>query len=436
MNSEKENKGSLGKKVIVTVLIGATMSSVLLPVLSVFAAEEDGVMTTQEITVVDEKWGKPTFVVGGGLSESEVEETLKMFGVSKESVVLDTANGEELIRYLGEGSGDTSSMISSVLVKKQDADKGISIEIVKPENITLITPMQYKKAVINLGVEGVDLKITSIRPATGESALTGVYKALELNGEELSEGQMELSNAETELFADVNEQNAAEEDFNPDEVTLMISELQKEVAELKKGQEPLSDEKLKELVEKAVEEKGLEPYINAENINIIVDTLNIFQNNPELIDNQQILDSTEDLANSLGDSLSDGFNYLKDNVSSTDAISEESQNFFQKVFSAIGNFFSNLFGNGDAAEDVVEESTKESENSASSEAVIESEQDTSSDSTQPENEMSTLEEPIKEESDTDVPNSSTEESKQVESNSDSSVSSSESIMIQPIEDVQ
>ncbi len=298
MNNKKEEKSTLGKKVIVTVLVGATLSSVLLPLVSVFAEENDGgTMTTQvepkSVTVVDEKWGKPTFVVGGGLSEAEVEETLKMFGVAKDSVLLDTATGEELIRYLGEGSGDTSTMISSVLVQKQDSDKGIEVEIVNPENITLITPMQYKKAVINLGVEGVDLKITSIRPATGESALTGVYKALELNGEELSEGQMELSNAETELFADVNEQNSAEEDFNPDEVTLLLAELQKEVAELKKENETLSDDKLKELVDAAVKEKGLEPYVNAETINIIVDTLNIFQNEPALVDNQQILDSTE-----------------------------------------------------------------------------------------------------------------------------------------------
>ena len=92
--------------------------------------------------VVDEAWGKPTFVYGGGLSDSEVSSTADLFDIeSMDNVAHTPALGEDLVNYLGYGSGNTASMISSVLVQK-DNNSGVNVEILTPENITTSTEQQ------------------------------------------------------------------------------------------------------------------------------------------------------------------------------------------------------------------------------------------------------------------------------------------------------
>lgn len=287
---------------------------------------------------------KPIAIVGGGLTNSEINDTLDVIGYKQEDVTLDSAEGDDLVRYLGSGSGNSSSMISSVIVDRQREERGITVEILTPENITRITPMQYKKAALNLGVDGVDIKVISIRPVTGESALTGVYKALEMQGEEISEGQMQVANSETEVYSSVMEENEDVEGFNPDDVTLLLAELQKELAELRQEGIELDLEDLRLLVLNHIEDNDLTAYINEANVDKIVNTLNLFQNTPELINSEKILENTKAFADTLGDNLGDGLNYLRDQLPSSEVAVEESLNFVQKIWHSLVDLFSGLFG--------------------------------------------------------------------------------------------
>ena len=137
-----------------------------------------------ETDYIDEKWGKPTVVYGGGLSEYQVEQTREIFKISnKENVYELSVNGNDLQKYLGY-YGDTGSLISSVMVKKTE-DTGVVVTILTPENILTITKEQYTNAAITAGVANCEIEVACISQATGESALTGVYKAFEANGETL-----------------------------------------------------------------------------------------------------------------------------------------------------------------------------------------------------------------------------------------------------------
>ena len=72
-----------------------------------------------DTTTVNEKWGKPTVVYGGGLSEAQIQQTSQLLGIKDPNTVLtETATGQDLIKYLGSGDGNTSVMISSVMVQK------------------------------------------------------------------------------------------------------------------------------------------------------------------------------------------------------------------------------------------------------------------------------------------------------------------------------
>src|SRR5699024_10647207 len=120
--------------------------------------------------------------------------------------------GDDLVTYLGYDSGSTASMISSVLVQKT-GKSGVMVDIITPENITMITEEQYVNAAITAGVEDVNIEVASIRPVTGESALTGVYKALDVNGEELDQDRMEVAQEELETTSEI----ADEEDLDEEE---------------------------------------------------------------------------------------------------------------------------------------------------------------------------------------------------------------------------
>ena len=76
-------------------------------------------------------------------------------------------------------------MISSVMVQKTDKGTGVKVKIKTPENITLVTPEQYANAAITAGVTDVGIEVAAVSKVTGESALTGVYKAFEANGVQL-----------------------------------------------------------------------------------------------------------------------------------------------------------------------------------------------------------------------------------------------------------
>src|SRR5699024_9134025 len=105
-----------------------------------------------DTSVVDDAWGKPTFVYGGGLTEAEIQQTADLLKIEDMNNVASTpATDEDLQKYLGYGSGNSASMVSSVLVQR-DNNSGVNVDIITPENISVITEQQYINAAITAGV--------------------------------------------------------------------------------------------------------------------------------------------------------------------------------------------------------------------------------------------------------------------------------------------
>lgn len=154
--------------------------------------------------VVDEAWGKANYVYGGGLTQSEILETAEALGINElEDVENYPVSGEDLQTYLGYGAGNSSSMISSALVQRESEGSGVEVTIETPRNITEITEEQYMNAAITAGVEDATIQVGSVRPVTGESALTAVYKAFETNGEEFKQDRMNVAQEELETTSNI-----------------------------------------------------------------------------------------------------------------------------------------------------------------------------------------------------------------------------------------
>lgn len=283
--------------------------------------------------VVDEAWGKPTFVYGGGLSESEVSSTADLFEIeSLDNVAHTPALGEDLVTYLGYGSGNTASMISSVLVQK-DNNSGVNVEILTPENITTITEQQYTNAAITAGVEDVNIEVASIRPVTGESALTGVYKALDVNGEELDQERMEVAQEELETTSDivVNENLDEEESSRLDGV---IVEIKQQLGEIKDRTDELATrEEIEQIINDALDRYDLRNVISVENVNILI---NYFENYQQTsaIDSEQVRQQLNEFANNLGDRLGDAWQQAEES-----GLLDRIANFFRDIINSITNLF-------------------------------------------------------------------------------------------------
>lgn len=286
-----------------------------------------------DTSVVDEAWGKPTFVYGGGLSDAELAETQELFEIdSMDDVAHTPALGEDLVNYLGYGSGNTASMISSVLVQR-DNNSGVNVEILTPEDITTITSQQYTNAAITAGVEDVNIEVASIRPVTGESALTGVYKALEVNGEDLDQERMEVAQEELETTSEI----AEGEDLDEEESSRLdgvIVDIKQQLGDIKeRTDEVATREEIEQIINEALEKYDLQNVISVDNINILV---NYFENYQQTsaIDSEQVKEQLNEFANNLSDRLGDAWQQAEES-----GLLERIGNFFREIIHSIANLF-------------------------------------------------------------------------------------------------
>lgn len=306
-------------------------------------------------TVINERWGKPTFVAGAGLSDTQRTETMNLLGVTADQVNTQTATAADLINYLGSGSGDDSVMLSSVVVTKENAGAGITVDIVTPDNITLITADQYKNPLVTAGVTDAKIEVASVVRVTGESALTGVYKAFDANGETIDADRAQLAQDELNTTTDVaesitneaanqnnetmtEEEQAAANEAYQTQLNQALVDIKTQLAELQKNSESVTAADVEEAVNKALADNNLADYVSQENINQLVALAQRYLSTDGVLSDEAI-DQLKKISQSFQDTLSN----LSDRFSGlTDALSAN-QGFFEGIWKSITDFFSNLF---------------------------------------------------------------------------------------------
>lgn len=282
-----------------------------------------------DTNVVDEVWGKPTFVYGGGLTETQITETAELLGIEDmQNVASINVTGEDLQNYLGTGSGNTSSMISSVLVQKEDEGDGVSVVIETPDDITEITEEQYANAAITAGVNDATIVVASVRPVTGESALTGIYKAFDVNGEELDQDRMEVAQDELETTNQIAQANADNEEFDSARLDQAIIEIKQALADLKEQQDELATrEEIEQIINEALANNQLENVVTQEQIDQLMALFESYQQT-SAIDSEQVREQLQNLSETVRERFGDALQQAEDSG----------------ILDRIGNFFSQLWG--------------------------------------------------------------------------------------------
>lgn len=274
------------------------------------------VSPVQADDVIDEFAGEPIVVFGGTLSEGQRDEVRRLLEVGDEKVHELDVTGADIAAYFG--GNPNANMYSSVKITHKKAGHGIVVNIVTPDNITLVTSDMYSNALLTAGVENALIEVASPVKVTGESALTGIYKAFDVSGEALDEDRMEVANEEMNLTTDLTSKGVSQE-----KVSELMTEIKKEISD----KNPVTREEVEEIVKDQLGKLDIE--LSDADRQLLID---LFEKMRDLnIDFDKVKDQLNDISNTIKDKL--------DDLDIDKGFFEKVANFFKDLFNSIAKLF-------------------------------------------------------------------------------------------------
>ncbi len=280
------------------------------------------VMPVSADEVINEKLGVPIVVYGGNLTEEQKTETQKLLEVTDPEMVDEyTVTGEDLAKYIG--GNPNSRMFSSAKITMEEEGKGLNVSIITPDNITEVTSEMYANALLTAGVENATVVVASPVKVTGHSALTGIYKAYDVEGVELDKERMELANEELNVATDL----VSSAGLSKEQVSELITQIKQALAE----QKPASVEDVERIVQEQLDK--LEISLSEKDRQLLIDLFDKMRNLN--IDFDQVKNQLNDIASKVQEQIGD--------LLADEGFWDSVGNFFKKIFEAIAEFFTNLF---------------------------------------------------------------------------------------------
>ncbi|WP_420493707.1 DUF1002 domain-containing protein [Macrococcus psychrotolerans] len=297
--------------------------------------------------VTQEAWSEAVTVYGAALEQNNVlkdktSDLLQTDAQDKTTYVY----AEDLRKYLNlQSSNDV--LKSSIRIKKLSAGSGLTLNINQSAGkITKITEDTYKNALLTAGVTDADVTIAAAEDVTGESALAGVYKAFETQGEPIDQSKTQAAQDELNSISNINEQNTGVNGYSQEQLNKAIAEAKAEIA--KQGAN-LNTTEIKNIVLQKIENNGLTNIINDNQINIIVNFIENAQNNGVFSgeNKDKFIEGTknyvDDIKNSEGfKKATDKAKELGNNISDTlkdEGFWDKIMNFIQSIIDWIASLF-------------------------------------------------------------------------------------------------
>ena len=291
-----------------------------------------------------EQWDKDVYAYGAGLDEQEIEQTAKLLGITNmDSVNKVIVNSQDLFKYVKEESSD-SGMISSTFAKKTSEGSGTEVIITTPKNITHVSELEYTNAALTAGVSDAKIYVGAIRPVTGTSALTGVYKAFELNGETLDEQRVEVANEELETVNAIVQEHKDDENFTVEQINNVVVYVKEAlITNKEKTDEKATEGTIRNIINEGIQKYELNNIITQVNIDKLVVYFQNFQNS-SAIDSEELKDQLSKWGNTLREKAGELTEKAKDlaNDAKDYVNSEEAQGLFSRILQFLGDIFTRI----------------------------------------------------------------------------------------------
>ncbi|MBD1223467.1 DUF1002 domain-containing protein [Virgibacillus halodenitrificans] len=271
---------------------------------------------------INEKLGVPIVVYGDTLTDAQRAEVRELLKVQEATDVQEyNVTGKDIANYI---DGDPNSrMFSSAKIVRQEKGNGLTVNIVTPDNITQVTKEMYANALLTAGVEDATVDVASPVKVSGHSALTGIYKAYDVEGEQLDKERMELANEELDVATDL----AEKEGMSQEKVSQLLTDIKKQIAE----QNPATKEDVERIVKEQLDK--LEISLSEADRQMLTD---LFDKMRDLnIDFDQVKNQLEDIASTIKNKAEE--------LGLDQSFWEKVANFLSELFHSLGNFFKGLF---------------------------------------------------------------------------------------------
>lgn len=143
-------------------------------------------------------------VIGADLTEDEIAQVYKEFGIERSSVTeLSVTNAEEreYLDGLVEDSLIGSKSISCVYIDALGEGDGLDVSV---KNITWCTADMYMNAMVTAGITDAKVIVAAPFQVSGTAALTGIYKAYEdITGKKLDDDAKLVGTQELTITAEL-----------------------------------------------------------------------------------------------------------------------------------------------------------------------------------------------------------------------------------------
>lgn len=253
--------------------------------------------------------------LGENLSAEDEANVLSSFGIKDKNdftviTINNTMERDVLLKYVPESMIGTKT-VSCALIEPT-TDGGINIET---SNLTYVSKEILANALMTAGVNNCNLKVTAPYPVSGTGALTGVYKAYEKLGIDLSDDKKDVATEELIVTSDLAEKHGPE-------ITVIVTEIKDQVIG---NLDNMSDDDIRALIIETSREHGLE--LSDDEVDTLVKLIRKIA--------------------SLGYELDAFKTKVNETINTLNDLSEKGKaagNFISRIITAITSFFNKLFG--------------------------------------------------------------------------------------------
>lgn len=206
-----------GFKVSLALLASVTLVSTGAPLIN---------YTFPAVAAISETQSQRLLSLGGSLDEAQRQQTIQLLGASNVSIDNTVyVDGTIINQYLQDGSGPGTVVFSSAFIESQPEGYGVQVQVVTPQNITMVSPTTYQNAAITAGAKNVLIRIATVSPVTGEGALAGVYALLEQSGVKLNQQSIQVAEKEIQVVQQVKE----ESEISDEQANQITTEIKTEI---------------------------------------------------------------------------------------------------------------------------------------------------------------------------------------------------------------
>lgn len=316
-------------------------------------------MPLNQVMAVQQNEEQELVALGASLDPASAQQTLALLGAQQvpQSNIL-YVNGDMINRYLQDGSNASTQVLSSAYIQQMPEGYGVQVQIVTPQNITVVRPLTYQNAAITAGARNVNIRIATVAPVTGEGALTGVYALLEQQGQAVNTHDVQVAQSEINLVNQIEQEAAVSNEVANNAVADIKTQIVQATQEQQmsgnqinaEGDVTLTQEQITNIVNNIINEYQITNQV-------VIEQLNVYAQDFSKTEAAQNAETIQQLEMSMTEDWKDILPNLNEGLTADEILSEESLDFsdetqYHPILQKFAEAFYDRVGQGELINDI------------------------------------------------------------------------------------